>query len=228
MVRRIIDVLPSYLSGLYVQLTPIETAKDTPTKLERITAVYQHASAAGFKVIAGYAGAIAPALRAMGIDAADAGLATAEAFDQTNSRRSARHRSSDDDDHSGGPRSRIYYAGIDRSIDATEARRLLGVPGAAAQLLGCRLPCHRFTGGDPLERAREHSLWATVHVTREIARLPSTMRLAALYDRLRTQRSRLTTINGALLAAGESPLDTRPLDNRLAWIGRALQAQSAA
>jgi hypothetical protein len=66
-----------------------------------------------------------------------------------------------------------------------EARRPLDVPAAAAQLLGCRLPCHRFTGGDPLDRAREHSLWARVDTSREISGLPATMRLQALYERTR-------------------------------------------
>jgi hypothetical protein len=228
LVHRLIDSLPSFLSGVYVQLTPIETASDTPAKLERMVAAYQHASARGFKVIAGYAGPIAPTLRALGVDAADAGLATAEAFDQTSSRRGRHDPSDGDERRGGGPRSRMYFPEIDRSMDAKEARRILGIPGAASQLLGCRLPCHRFTGGDPLERAREHSLWARIDVTREIARLPGTMRLQAVDERLRNQRSRLTTINGALRAAGEAPLDTRPLDNRLSWVARALRSRSAA
>jgi len=229
-VRRIIDGLPSFLSGVYLQLTPIETARDAPAKLERLVAVYRHASMAGFRVIAGYAGAITPALKALGVDAADAGLATAEAFDQSSTRRGAHRPSGEDNEQraGGGPRSRMYFSEIDGSMDAAEVRRLLAVPAAAAQLLGCRLPCHRFTGGDPLERAREHSLWARVDTAREIGRLPATMRLQALHERLRSQRSRLTTINGALLAAGEAPLDTKPLENRLVWVSRTLQSRSAA
>lgn len=54
------------------------------------------------------------------------------------------------------------------------------------------------------------------------------MRLQALYERTRTQRSRLTTINGALVPASQAPLDTKPLDNRLVWISRTLQASAAA
>jgi hypothetical protein len=54
------------------------------------------------------------------------------------------------------------------------------------------------------------------------------MRLHAVEERLRNQRSRLTTINGALLAAGEPPLDTRPLDNRVSWVARTLRSRSAA
>lgn len=228
LVHRLIDDLPSFLSGVYVQLSPLETTKDTPTKLERVTEIYQHVSAGGFKVIAGYAGAVTPALRALGIDAADAGLATAEAFDQSGSRRSTQSQTTDDDRQGGGPQSRMYFPTIDRSLDGKQARRLLDVPAAAAQLLGCRLPCHRFTGGDPLARAREHSLWARVDTSREISRLPATMRLQALYERTCTQRSRLTTINGALVAASQAPLDTKPLDNRLVWISRTLQASAAA
>jgi len=227
-VHRLIDELPSFLSAKYVQLTPIETAKDTAAKLDHITGVYQRAASRGFQVIAGYAGAVALALRAVGIDAADAGLATAEAFDQSSARRFNRPAADDGEERGGGPRSRMYFSEIDRSLDAGEARRVLAVPGAASHLVGCRLPCHRFTGGDPLERAREHSLWARVDAAREIARLPMSMRLRTLFERTRAQRSRLTTINGALVAAGEAPLDTKPLDNRLAWISRLMHAPSAA
>lgn len=147
LVHRLIDDLPSFLSGVYVQLSPLETTKDTPTKLERVTEIYQHVAGGGFKVIAGYAGAVTPALRALGIDAADAGLATAEAFDQSGSRRSTHSQTTDDDRQGGGPQSRMYFPTIDRSLDGEQARRLLDVPAVAAQLLGCRLPCHRFTGG---------------------------------------------------------------------------------
>lgn len=54
------------------------------------------------------------------------------------------------------------------------------------------------------------------------------MRLAAVYERLRAQRSVLTTVNGALDAAGEKPIEAKPLDNHLAWIARALGVPAAA
>jgi hypothetical protein len=124
---------------------PLETTKDTPTKLERVTEIYQHVSAGGFKVIAGHAGAVNPALRALGIDAADAGLATAEAFDQSGSRRSAQSRTTDENDRQGGgPQSRMYFPTIDRSLDGKEGLfsliRGCVMPGSGRGVAACSRP----------------------------------------------------------------------------------------
>lgn len=54
------------------------------------------------------------------------------------------------------------------------------------------------------------------------------MRATSVYERLKGQRSVLATINGALEAAGESPLDVKSVDNHLTWISRAFAARSAA
>jgi hypothetical protein len=105
---------------------------------------------------------------------------------------------------------------------------LLAVPGAAAELRSCRLPCHRFSGHHVLDRAREHSLWARVEETQLVAALPSSMRATSVYERLKSRRSVLTTVNGALEAAGEAPLDGKYLDNHLTWMSRALATRSAA
>ncbi len=188
---------------------------------------YRHAAARGFKVIAGHAGAITPALRAMGVDAADAGLATGEAFDRS-SARSPRKKSDDDQSSSGGRRSRMYFSQIDRSLDAKVIERLMSVPGAAAELRSCRLPCHRFLGDHVLEHAREHSLWTRVQEAQLVNSLPSSMRMTQVYERLRNQRSVLATINGALEAAGVETLDPKPLENRLTWLARAIAVASAA
>jgi dihydrodipicolinate synthase/N-acetylneuraminate lyase len=68
--------VPHFVEALYLQLTPIQPVTDSLSKLEQVTTIYRHAASRGFKVIAGHAGAATPALRAFGIDAADAGLAT--------------------------------------------------------------------------------------------------------------------------------------------------------
>src|SRR5205814_841084 len=59
--HRLIDELPSFLSATYIQLTPIETPKDTAAKLDHIVAAYHHATSRGFQAIGGYAGSVAPA-----------------------------------------------------------------------------------------------------------------------------------------------------------------------
>ena len=45
---------------------------------------------------------------------------------------------------------------------------------------------------------------------------------------LLTLRPELRYVIGALEAAGELPLDVKPLDNHIAWISRALAARAAA
>jgi hypothetical protein len=224
----LIDEVPHFVEALYLQLSPIQPMTDSPSKLEQVTAIYRHAVSRGFKVIAGHAGAATPALRAFGIDAADAGLATGETFDQTRARRARRSASEDSDKRKGGRRARMYCEQIGRSLDAEEIDRVLNVPNAAAELRGCRLPCHRFSSDHILERAREHSLWARVADAQMVSSLPTSMRATAVYERLRNQRSALTAINGALEAAGEATLTLSPVDNHIAWVSRVVASRSAA
>lgn len=226
-VGSLLDGLPHFISAVYLQMTPLAPMKDGPSKLEAVTSLYQHAASLGFQVIAGHAGAVTPALRSLGVDAADAGLAIGESFDQSTTKRRARPET-DEGQKRGGRRSRMYLGQIGRSLEAADVERLLAVPGAAAELRSCRLPCHRFSGHHLLDQAREHSLWARVEEAQLVGALPSSMRATSVYERLKGQRSVLATINGALEAAGESPLDVKPVDNHLTWISRALAARSAA
>ncbi|MBL8777549.1 MAG: hypothetical protein JNK12_16525 [Acidimicrobiales bacterium] len=227
-VAALLDDLPHFISGIYLQMTPICPMKVGPSKLEALTSVYQHAASLGFQVIAGHAGAVTPALRALGVDAADAGLAIGENFDQSSAKRRTKPDPDEDRKTGGGRRSRMYFGQIGRSLEASEVERLLAVPGAAAELRACRLPCHRFSGHHLLDQAREHSLRARVEEAQPVNALPPSMRATSVYERLKKQRSTLATINGALEAAGELPLDVKPLDNHIAWISRALAARAAA
>ncbi len=122
----------------------------------------------------------------------------------------------------------MYFGQIDRSLDAKVVELLMAVPGTAAELRGCRLPCHRFRGDHILEHAREHSLWTRVQEAQLVNSLPVSMRMTQVYERLRSQRSVLATINGALEAAGHEVLDPKPLENRLTWVSRAIAIASAA
>ncbi len=226
-VLALLDEVPLFVSAIYLQLTPVNPSKDSPAKLEALTRVYRHAAALGFQVIAGHAGSITPALRALGVDAADAGLATTETFATSRAKAKPKPKS-EDDSGGGGRRSRMYFSEIGRSLAADDVERVLRVPGAAAELRTCRLPCHRFRGDHLLEQAREHSLWARVTDAQLVNSLPPSMRATSVYERLKAQRSVLTTINGALEAAGETPIDLKPTDNQLTWVARTLAQRSAA
>jgi hypothetical protein len=221
-----LNEIPAWVSAIYVLVTPTDLRKVSPTRLDVLMAVYMHAEQLGFEVIVGRGGAITPALRAFGVSAGDAGLGTGERFDQSAEKR-GRSETSQESKRTGGPRSRIYLPQIDRSVNTSEAQRLLAVPAVAEELLTCRLPCHRFQGGDPLAHAREHSLWTRVDEAQRVSATPRAGRVEVLRDALRRKRSTLTRINDALLRAGEAPVDTTALDNKLTWLSRAT-AQSAA
>ena len=226
-VMELLGEMPGYISGVYLQLSPIDPKRDSVSKLEEMTRVYKHASDRGFSVVAGHLGAVAPTLRAMDIDAADAGLATGETFDRSRARRIYRYEKRESSKGGGYP-SRMYFSEIGQSLSGSEVKRLLNVPAVAAELRGCRLPCHRFRSGNILNQAREHSLWARVQDAQSVGSLPASMRLHAVYERLREQRSTLWRINGALEEVGEKLLEVKSIDNHLMWIGRVLARKSAA
>lgn len=226
-VVELIEHIRYYASAIYIQLTPIHPNKDNPSKLQAVVDVYRHARERGFNVIAGYAGALTPALRAFGIDAADAGLATAEAFDRTKARR-AQRRATREKSSGGGRQRRMYFQELGRSLSGKEVERLLRVPAAAAEIRGCRMPCHRFRNDPIMDRGREHSLYARVQDAQLVNSLPPSMRATSVHERLLQQRSTILRVNGALVESGVSPLDIRPIDNQLAWMSRWLSAPAAA
>jgi hypothetical protein len=224
---RLVDDLPHFVSGIYLQLTPMKPMKDGPSKLAQLTSAYLHAKSLGFTVMAGHGGAATPILRALGIDAADSGLATGEAFDLASSRRK-KVKTDEEKSNRGGRRSRMYFSQFGMSLEAAAVERLLAVPAAAPMLRTCRLPCHRFSGSHLLERAREHSLRARIEEAQLVNSLPPSMRPSAVAERLRARRSALAAVNGALEAAGQQPLDVKHADNHLTWLSRASAVKSAA
>lgn len=226
--RALLDALPGFLSALYLQVTPIAPVTDGPTKLQGMTELYRYARRLRLPVIGGHAGAITPALRACGVQAGDAGLASGETFDSTVARRT-RAPKDPDSERNGGPSSRMYLEALGRSFAAKRVTEIRSVP-AARDLLGtCRLPCHRFVGGeDFLARAKEHSLRARVAEAQILAGLPASMRLGEMINLVTRRRSMVTAVNAALTEAGVTPLDTRSVDNHLTWLSRLAERHPAA
>ena len=137
----LIDMIPHFISAVYLQVSPFKPIGDSASKLENITSVYLYAASRGFKVIAGRSGALTPELRALGVNAADAGLGTGETFDRNRFRR-IRRRETSDSSKWGGPRSRIYFPQLGLSLPASRVEELLEVPAVAAELtlnppIGC-------------------------------------------------------------------------------------------
>jgi len=223
----LIDEIPHFVSALYVQVSPIKPVGDSASKLENLTKVYLYAASRAFKVIAGRAGALTPELRSLGVDAADAGLGTGEAFDRSGFSRS-RSQDKTEPPKGGGPRSRIYFPQLGLSLSASQVEALLEVPAVASELTGCRLPCHRFRSDEILERAREHSLWARVTEAQNVSSLPINMRLGSVREILQQRRSAIIRINSALLEQGKTRLNVRPVDNHIVWLSRASAGEAAA
>jgi hypothetical protein len=224
---QLVDHLPGFLSGLYIQVSPLKVVSDSPTKLEQVTALYGHAVDAGLTVIAGHAGAITPALRAIGIHAADAGLASGETFDMSTTRR-PKKEGGDGKSTGGGPASRMYLREVGHSFDAKTLETFFSVQAVRDRLAACRLACHRFIGGDPLARAREHSLWARVADASDVSGVSQSMRTSIVADVLTARRSTITAVNQALGEAGLAPIDTRPADNHLNWFSRLTERRDVA
>lgn len=224
----LLDELPGFLSGLYMQVGPSAPVVDSPTKLLRLTELCLHAKALGVSVIAGHSGGVIAALRAAGIDAADAGLASSEAFEPSSKRRPQAPKDPDKK-QSGGPSSRAYLEALGRSFAAGRVKEIRSEAAARDLVSGCRLACHRFIGGDGyLSRANEHSLRAHIAEAQAISGLPASMRLSEMSQRLTRQRSTITAVNAALVEAGIEPVDTRPTDNHLNWMARLAESRSAA
>ena len=223
----LIDMIPHFISAVYLQVSPFKPIGDSALKLENITSVYLYAASRGFKVIAGRSGALTPELRALGVNAADAGLGTGETFDRNRFHR-IRRRETSDSSKWGGPRSRIYFPQLGLSLPASRVEELLEVPAVAAELTGCRLPCHRFRSDQILERAREHSLWARVTEAKNVAALPPSMRLGSVREILQQRRSTIIRVNSALMESGENRLNVRPVDNHIVWLSRASSGAAAA
>jgi len=213
--HKLIDELPHWIDGVYLQLTPVNPLHDSPSKIIDGLMLMRRAAQQGFTVVAGRLAGLTPLLRAAGIPGADAGLGESEAFaygtkvknhqPRTGIERSPRL-----------PMGRLYVPQLGRSVSANEWARLMQVSALRGQLL-CRLPCCAF--GLPVEttpqRGREHSLHCRVADGKA---LPGSGHPAidAAIALLEQRQSAARAITASLLEAGTDPLGTDFLDNHLA------------
>jgi hypothetical protein len=192
-------------TGVYLQISPVTPYTDPADRLSRQVALLSAARAYGRQVIAGHHGALSISLKALGIDAADAGLGEAESFNLSSKIRNQQSRSPDEKGgHPSGPR--IYVPEIGRSIDGRLWRHLMSVPAIRAELL-CKRACCRFRTVESLpQRATEHALQSRIEESAEIERLPASMRIDHADRHLARIETRLGVINSALDAENQAPL----------------------
>jgi hypothetical protein len=216
--RHRLQRLSGAYSAVYLQATPIDPYHDSASKLGNVVDLLIDVQADGLDVIAGRMGALTVPLRALGIAAADAGLATGESFQLTSKLRAPQRSASDD-----GPRkmasqaSRRYLRPIKRSVAPKVIDTIEAAPAANA-LLRCDGCCRYLVPDDRVRRGREHSLVARVTEAQEISALPRSMRIERAEREWVAARRHLTAVNRALRDAGAQQIKADCLDNQLAVI----------
>jgi len=220
----IIAELPRSIAGLYLQITPLTPMRDGPSKLLRYSQ-FLRVAGRDFDVIAGHAGAISTLLRALGVPAADAGIAEAETFTVS---AASRPRKPSASLVGKGMGRRIYVPALGRSMSGKEWQALMDIPALHA-FLRCTLPCCRFSTLDTTRtRAVEHSLRARIHESLEQQPLPDSLRLTQLLTSVQARQSTLLACNSALAAHGAEPIRTAYVDNQLSLLARLLANPNAA
>jgi hypothetical protein len=76
----LIDQLPLWLEGIYIQVTPSNPLRDSAAKVIDALVLMRHTVQRGFSVIGGRMAALGPLARALGVHATDAGLGEGESF----------------------------------------------------------------------------------------------------------------------------------------------------
>lgn len=214
--HQLIDELPLWLEGVYVQLTPVNPLRDSASKIIDCLVLMRHAAQRGFTVIGGRLAGLGTIARALGIHGTDAGLGEGESFVYSSKVKNHEPRS----DAASAPRllgGRLYVPQLGRSLSRAEWARLMEVPALRGQLL-CRLPCCAF--GQPLEstpkRGREHSLHARVAEAKLTSGHGGRTAIAQVTRLLEQRQSVSRSVAESLAAAGLEPLSTEFIKNHLA------------
>lgn len=210
-----VDELPHWITGVYLQFTPINPLRDSPSKIIDCLALLQHARQRGFIVIAGRLAGLGSLARALGVNATDSGLGEGESFVFGAKIRNQQPRETSS--HARPVGGRLYVPQLNRSLSSAEWCRLMKLPVLRGQLL-CKLVCCAF--GQPIDstprRGREHSLHARVAEAKEVPTGASATALDAVVRLLEQRRSTLRLISNALESADHEPLQTDFIDNHVA------------
>lgn len=224
---RLLEALPAFVQGVYIQFTPVDPMRDPPAKIVAVTKLMLAFRAAGFDVVGGRLGAMGNIVRSLGVAAADAGLGDGEAFDRASKLRPGGGSARGSSQRPSG--ARIYLSQIGRSVSGGTWKDLMSVPGLPGYLL-CRSACCLFrqTGDSTLGRAREHSLFARTEEAAQLAALPESMRAQRVLDELEGARALLGTFNGALAAHSLPVIPAEYVENLTAAMRRLLGKPAAA
>lgn len=213
------SALHAGLSGAYVLINKWQPIANPVDSLAEVVSLLLQLERSDFRVIAGRGGAITPILRALGVTAADAGLAEAESFDASQLVRRMPTRRKGERQPPPGPR--IYAPAIGLSLSGKQWRELTSVRAVAAAL-SCDLRCCRHGGAtaEAQDHAVEHSLASRVHEALAVEALTTDMRIDRAHDLVQQRIVRLKLVNQALREVEKAPLRHDHLDNQLRLLNR--------
>lgn len=223
--HKLIEELPLWLEGVYIQLTPVNPLRDSTSKIIDALVLMRHAAQRGFTVIGGRMAGLGTIARALGVQGVDAGLGEGESFAYSSKVKNHEPRP----DSTSAPKvlgGRVYVPQLGRSVSAAEWSRMMEVPALRGQLL-CLLPCCAF--GHPVEstptRGREHSLHARVDEARQVPSATGSTAIGQVVRMLEQRQSVARSVASALDAADLPPLSTEFIENHLAvarWFAEAI------
>ncbi len=201
----------SLLSGLYVQVSPVNPMTDSVSKLMDVSQAILRFEDGGLPVVAGHLGAFGGVLRSLGVSAADAGLGSGETFDAS---RLLRVRKPQEGNSKGGGMSpRRYVLQLLRFVSPSQWSAPMSLD-VARGFLDWRLRCCRFrTIEDRTEWAREHSLRSRVEEASDLAGLAPSMRSSRQMDVIQAARTSLVMVNTALRNSGHSIIPSDHVEN---------------
>lgn len=224
--RDAVQDLNGGLSGVYALINKWNPITAPVDSLEEVARLLLELEAAHFPVIVARGGTITPVLRALGVSAADAGLAEAETFDQAAATRRPAPLKTGRGYPQPGPR--MYVPAVGISVSGSRWRAMTAVPAVAAAVT-CDQRCCRYAGatGQAQDHAVEHSLTSRVSEARAVEGLTSDIRLDHAYELVQQRISKLRSINAALREAGQPEIRHGHLDNQLALLTRFSQRAEA-
>ncbi len=217
--RNVLGTLHAGLSGVYVLINKLNPIANPVDSIADVVSLLRELEADDFRVIVARGGAVTPVLRALGVSAADAGLAEAESFDAGQALRPPTAHGKGKRYPTPGPR--MYVEAVGLSVAGSQWRSMTTLPAVTAAV-ACDHRCCRHGGatGQAQDHAVEHALVSRVAEARAVKGLTSDIRLDRAYDLVKARRTRLRGINAALRAAGQQELRHEHLDNQIALLSR--------
>jgi hypothetical protein len=218
--ERLIDDLPCWLHGVYLQVNHLHPLNDSVAKIVTICRLLLRVRRRGFIAIGGRLGLLGVLVRALGVEAVDAGLGEGESFSLADKVRVPPAQKPGE----GAPTlpgGRLYAPRFGQSLSKKQWSAILSIDSLQGDMV-CRLPCCTF--GQSIyttpTRGKEHSLHCRVREALEGCSDAQGMRLDRAQSSLEAIRSNLRAANHALKQADLQQLPARFVDNQLTALGR--------